>query len=324
MNPRPLLLLAVLAVLAAAEPEPSLRLDERSLLEVTAGLEQYRRVSGLAGRCRAQGGGVAAMLCQRLGEDLARIQPGLVVEVKGGGMRNGLAALVAGEVEVVPMPRPPGDEERARLAAAGVTAIAVDFANDALAVFVHHANPLAEVTLEQLERIYGRVPRGSAIETWDQLGVAGPLAGQALRRHALGPNHGTYGMVRDLVLGGGHYRFDITFAVVPGNLRSEVGAAPAGIGLASVMVDSAAIRAVPVRGADGVAHHPDYRAVVAGAYPLCRPQVLLVALREGRVSPPAEALVRFALSQAGQRLVAGMGAYPLTSGQQASALKALP
>lgn len=324
MSIRALLPLALLsATLASAEPG-GLLLDERARLELTAGLAQYQVVRGLAGTCRIQGGGVAALLVQRLAEDLGRIQPGLAVEIKGGGARDAIAAMAGGEVEVVALARQLRDDERTRLAVAGIAALEVAFANDALAVFVHHANPLPAISLAQLERIYGRTPRGAAIETWDQLGVAGPLAGQAIQRHALGPKHGTHGLVRELVLGGGHYRFDITFALVPGNLRSEVGAAPAGIGLASVMFGSAAIRAVAVGGADGVARLPDHGAVLAGTYPLCRPQLLLVAQREGRIPAPAGALVRFALSQAGQRLIAGMGAYPLTADQQAAGLKTLP
>jgi phosphate transport system substrate-binding protein len=321
----PLLLLALLsAALAAAEPADGLQLDERTRLELTAGLAQYQVVRGLAGTCRVQGGGVAAMLVQRLAEDLARIQPGLTVGIKGGGARNAIAAMIEGEVEVAALARPLRDDERASLVAAGIEPVEAAFANDALAVFVHHANPLPAISLDQLERVYGRTPRGPAIETWDQLGVAGPLAGQAIQRHALGPKHGTHGLVRDLVLGGGHYRFDITMALVPGNLRSEVGASPAGIGLASVMFGSAAIRAVAVGGADGVACLPGHGAVLAGTYPLCRPQLLLVARRAGRIPAPAEVLVRFGLSQAGQRLIASLGAYPLTVAQQAAGLKALP
>ena len=90
-------------------------------------------------------------LAQAWAEEYTRVAPLVSVEVSGGGSGTGIAALIAGTVDIANCSRviEPEEIERAKKTTrkepreflAGY---------DALAVFVHKDNPLEEITLEQL------------------------------------------------------------------------------------------------------------------------------------------------------------------------------
>jgi phosphate transport system substrate-binding protein len=90
------------------------------------------------------------------------------IEVKGGGSEAGVNALAEGAASVASLARPITGEEILKVRfMARHDPVGVPIAMDAVALFVHPANPLESLTVEQVNQIFSR-----KITLWDQLGVA--------------------------------------------------------------------------------------------------------------------------------------------------------
>ena len=95
-------------------------------------------------------------LAQAWAEAYAAVEPGISVEVAGGGSGTGIAALINGTAEIANCSRAvkPAEAERAQVNTGAIPKpLIVGF--DALAVYVHKDNALEEITLAALAEIYG-------------------------------------------------------------------------------------------------------------------------------------------------------------------------
>jgi phosphate transport system substrate-binding protein len=154
--------------------------------------------------------------------------------------------------------------------------------------------------------------------------VTGPLAQERIVRKSLSPVHGTHIVLRDEVMQGAEYRFDVEFESVPSSLVQAAGADPAAIGCASVMFATARTRFVPLQSVDGNYLLPTYENTVSGRYPLVRPmRVAFHRKPDGNMNPVAREFLRFAVSRRGQRIIALAESYPLTIEQQQQALQTI-
>lgn len=87
------------------------------------------------------------------------------ISVTGGGSGTGLAALVNGTVDVANASRQIKPEEQDQIAQGGHQAVEYVVASDAIAVIVNPGNPIQNLTLEEISRIY----KGE-INNWAELG----------------------------------------------------------------------------------------------------------------------------------------------------------
>lgn len=108
-------------------------------------------------------------LAQSWAETYATVDPGVSVEVSGGGSGTGIAALINGTADIANSSRAMTAQEIEKAKAAhGFEPEEMILGYDALAVYVHKDNPLNEITLEQLAEIFGE---NGTITTWKQLGI---------------------------------------------------------------------------------------------------------------------------------------------------------
>ena len=92
--------------------------------------------------------------------------PGANIQVTGGGSGVGIAALINGTTDIAESSRPMKDAEKTQLQQKrGVAVVELPVALDGLAVYVHEKNPLQELTLEQLKKIYT-----GAVKNWKDVG----------------------------------------------------------------------------------------------------------------------------------------------------------
>jgi phosphate transport system substrate-binding protein len=199
-------------------------------------------------------------------------------------------------------------------------------AQDAVAIYVNKDNPLAELTLAQLDGVYSRDHKrgGVRAEFWRDLGVGGPLADERITRIALSKAHGTHQFFSDEIMLGSDYRFGGHFEPLSSSLVQAVGADHAGIGFASVMFATARTRLVPLQSADGSYLLPTYENTVSGRYPLMRPMRIVFNRKpDGSLNPVVREFLLFAVSRHGQRMIALAAGYPLTLEQQRDALKTI-
>ncbi len=308
-------------------PATSLLLDEKTTFELTAGLSQYANPPRVSGIITSVGGGSSAILVNRWAAEFAGFYPDVNLDLHGGGSAAGLSGLIEGKVDLVPMNRPVPAEDIAHFKAKfGYEPAQIVVAQDAEAIFVNKNNPIAGVTLAQLDAIYSRNARrgGGRPEFWRDLGVSGPLAEERISRISLSRVHSSYLYFQEVVMEGADYRFDVDFESVPSSLAQGVGADDAGVGFASVMFATERTRFVPVQAADGSYVLPSYENVLNGKYPLARPMRIVFNRKpDGSMNAAAREFLRFAVSRRGQRIIALAGSYPLTVEEQQEALKTI-
>lgn len=325
-------LLAATPVVHAQEVSPnqpasarSMVLDQKTIFEVTAQLNEYEEQAELAGTLRSRGSGGPTILMSRWAEEFTKLYPNVHIQVTGGGIADGLAELLEGKIDIVPASRSLSDTERATFHGRfGYFPIEVPVAYDAVAVYVNLGNPVSDISMSSLQAVYSRhVTSASKVpETWMDLGVPGPLGKKLIARYALGQNHGTHGFIRERVLAGENYRLDVTFERVPGGLMNSLAADPASIGLASVMFANEAVRFLPIRVDEHTMSYPSYDQVLNQRYPLARQLILVVNKPLGKPLPAlTREFLRFALSRSGQRITSLGGNYPITPQMQATSLQ---
>ena len=139
-------------------------------------------------------------LAQFWAEEYPKVRPGAIIAVSGGGSGTGIAALINGTVDIANASRDIKEDEKALAKQnTGKDVIEHIVAYDALAVYVHKANPIQKVTKENLACIYGE---NGACNKWTDLGIEVPgCAGQEIIRVSRQNNSGTYAFFREWVLG---------------------------------------------------------------------------------------------------------------------------
>ncbi|QNO29013.1 substrate-binding domain-containing protein [Sphingopyxis sp. OPL5] len=231
----------------------------------------------------------------------------------------------------------------------------------AWAIVVNKNNPLNEISMDQLERLFGSertggwelykgdykytskyaLDRSKLIRTWGQLGVKGAMANKevetfgyvapgfaiAIQRHLLywsqkmNPNFREYVEAKQAVPG---TEKDIASTAALEDLSKN----PNAIGIASLMhvknyPDVKVLKVIPRGGGAAVALTPD--SVAGRTYPLIRDGYFYVNKAPGqKLDPKVREFMRFVLSREGQEIIARVGYYyPLTPEYLAEQLKKL-
>ncbi|MDK2981985.1 MAG: phosphate transport system substrate-binding protein [Chloroflexota bacterium] len=91
--------------------------------------------------------------------------PDIQISVTGGGSGTGFTALINGTIDIANASRQIKDLEIELAESAGFTPYEITVANDAIGVIVNPENPVSELTLEQVSRIY----KGE-INNWQEVG----------------------------------------------------------------------------------------------------------------------------------------------------------
>jgi len=168
---------------------------------------------------------------------------------------------------------------------------------DGLAPVVHPANPVGELTLDQLRDIYA-----GDIRNWNEVG--GP--DMRIIKVSRDTNSGTYGVWRDVVMRGKDISGDTEYVGSNGAIRARVQNTRGAIGYVGLGFVDRTVKAVNV---DGVEPNPANTS--SGRYPIARPLYLFT----NGYPALGSALHRFVtihMTEVGQSLVAGVGFVPLT------------
>lgn len=234
--------------------------------------------------------------------------PEVRVSVTGGGSGTGIAALVAGTVDIANASRAMSDEETAAARANGIEPVQHVVALDAIAVVVHPSNPVAALTLEQVSAIYtGRAARWTAFGGEDR-----PIV--LLSRES---NSGTYVYFLEQVIRlgrkGAKDLFSPETLLMPSSegISTEVRQNRNAIGydgLGYVTPDQKTVALA--RTPDGPFVLPSAATVIDGTYPVSRPLYMYTA------GEPVGAVKEFLdfVTGDGQDLVATLGFVPLQGG----------
>jgi len=227
-----------------------------------------------------------------LAKDYERLT-GQSILVRGGGSVLGLEELRSGKTDFAAScrGRQSGDPDDVEF---------IPAAWDALVFIVHPSNPVASITLGEVQGIYQGL-----IRDWGRLkGPAGPID-LLISRPQKGLS-GVEGSTKTLVLGGQDpvVTPGTTTLASTGIVEQIVEKSPAAF--ATTGFSSARKRQVKMLALNGEA--PTKENIIAGKYPFARPLYLVVP-RTAR--PEVRAFVDFVLSRRGQELIGSYGIIPL-------------
>ena len=315
-----LLLIALQFPAGVAEPVP---------VAPESPLPQYAFEAPVRGPLSSVGSSTVGFIMSETSAAFGALHPDVAFSIEGAGSGTAPPALTGGRAALAPMSRRMRDGERAAFEARfGCPPTAVPVAIDAVAVFVHRDNPIAGLTLDELDRALGTAPdAGTPAVTWGDLGLTGDWAGEPIVPFGLPDNYGVHSILRREVLGGDPFRSDLRMQYGSSLVAQEVGAERGGIGFTSLFFDTARTRPLPLGrtgGVGGVPAEPTRANILSGRYPLGRTLWVYVNKAPDRPLPPQVAeFLRFVLSAQGQRVIADAGYYPLPADLAAEARTSL-
>ena len=264
-------------------------------------------VSGSGKPITIRGSDTMVILGQRFAEEYMKQNPGVVIQVNGGGSGTGIAALINGTVDLAQSSRPMKASEKESVEKRRNTTLTeTPVALDALAVFVHAANPVKTLSIEQLAAIYT-----GKITNWSRVG--GPNAPIVL--YGRENSSGTYEYFKEHVLEKADFAprtqtLQGTAAVINAVARDRNGIGYGGIAYAQ------GVRAIGVRkDAASPAVEPTEANVANGTYPVSR---YLYFYWVANAGPQVQKFVEWATSADGQKLVENVGYFPLSNAAETS------
>jgi phosphate transport system substrate-binding protein len=247
-----------------------------------------------------KGSDTMVILGQRLAEEYMKANQGTVVQVNGGGSGTGIAALINGTVDLAQSSREMKEDEKAKAKQArGSDIVETPIALDALAVFVHSANPVQTLTIAQVKDIYQ-----GKVTNWNQVG--GPNAPLVL--YGRESSSGTYDYFREHVLAKGDFAPNVQTLQGTAAIINAVGQDKNGIGYGGIAY-AKEVRAIGIaaEGAQPVA--PTEATVADGTYPLSRK---LFFYYSANAPERVTKFAQWALTPEAQNLVTKVGYFPLT------------
>ena len=98
-------------------------------------------------------------------EQYQKVHPDVQISVTGGGSGTGINSLLSGTTDIANASREMKDEEKDTATENGFTPVEFVIARDAIGVIVNPGNPVKELTLDQISKIYK-----CEINNWSELG----------------------------------------------------------------------------------------------------------------------------------------------------------
>jgi phosphate transport system substrate-binding protein len=270
------------------------------LAALTFGCTRNERGDTARSSITLKGSDTMVILGQRWAEAYMKAHPETTIQVTGGGSGTGIAALINGSTDICEASRPMKDKEREEVQAKrGAPAVETKVALDALAIYVNEKNPLAEISLGALARIYlGQT------KTWRDVGGKD----HAIVLYGRENNSGTYGYFKEHVLGNKDFAAETqtlagTSAVVNAVKGDEWGIGYGGIAYLE------SVRPLKVKKDEtSTAIAPSLTTAQDGSYPISR---FLYFYTAGEPQGTAKRFVDWVRSAEGQTVIEAVGYYPL-------------
>lgn len=225
--------------------------------------------------------------------------PGIEVSVTGGGSGTGFAALLNGTTDICAASRKIKNNELMLAIQKNIHPNEIIVARDGIAVVVNPNNPIGELTIEQLGKIFtGDCPRWSDVGGPDEEILV-------LSRES---SSGTYVFFQEMVLKKQDYMQDAkllpaTSAIIQSASTDTWAIGYVGLGYALAATDKVKIIAVKAD-VESAAIMPSDLTIKSGQYPIARPLYLYL---NGEPEETEKKFADFCLSAEGQSIVTETG-----------------
>lgn len=308
---------------------------------VQQSLAAGRQVSGP--RVGIIGSDTLSPLLHVWGQVLQEMAPAIVLHVQASGSATAPIALASGHAMIGPMSRPINDFERKVIQQKlGFPPLKWPLALDALAFYVHPINPITDLSRQEIERLFAKVPlcyAATPIGSWGEIPRLSYLLSrvsvknklthtkenhdvkiirhrQLLQQLAQSPPRligrnslsGTYHSVRKHLLCGG--MFNTSMSELPSAIAiiHAISQQPTAIGFASLRAQLNTVKVLSIGGV-----FPNIQAIRQQRYPWIRTVYLYVATQPNHPMPPTLwTTLSWIYAEVGQRVLSDLGFIPLS------------
>ena len=284
---------------------------------VDPGIPEYERTSGVAGNLSSVGSDTLANLMTLWAEDFKRLYPNVNIQIQAAGSSTAPPALTERTSNIGPMSREMKDNEiEAFESRYGYKPTAIPVAIDALAVYVHKDNPIAGMTIPQVDAVFSSNQRcgySGSVDNWGQLAMRGSWERRDIQLFGRNSVSGTYGYFKDVALCDGDFKNSVNEQPGSASVVQSVSTSINSIGYSGIGYRTSSVRAVPIaRNATSDYFEATPENSVAGNYPLARFLYVYVNKKPNSDLPPLEReFVKLIISKAGQNIVLKDGYIPL-------------
>ncbi len=241
----------------------------------------------LTGTYTASGGGGALPAVEALTARFKQLHPGIDWIVSESGSNSAIKLVLSNTIDVGFVSRGLTDAEKKQ-----VTGIPIGFSGTA--VIVNAANPVTNLTREQLRRIYT-----GEITSWPELGGTEPM----IRAYIREPNAATRQTFEAFVFAGAvpAYGKNVVQQTEVEAMLTAVNSFRGAIGIASTGSRTASDKRVKMLSIDGITATQE--TIASGDYKIVRPLAVIYS-NTAELKPAIRAFFEFVKSAEGQRIAA--------------------
>jgi phosphate transport system substrate-binding protein len=236
-------------------------------------------------------------LMSSLAEAYMKKTPENQVSVTGGGSGTGIAALINGTTDICASSRDMQQKEKDQAKEKNITAVEKTIAYDGIAIVVHPENPVKDITMEQLKKIYT-----GAYTSWKELG--GP--DQPITVLSRESSSGTYVFFQEHVLNKENYAPAVKLMPASSSIVQTVTSDKWSIGYVGLgYTKDAKVKVIGVKkDAAAPVVMPSHETVLDKSYPIARGLFLYF---NGEPAGSTKMFLDFAMSPEGQKIVEETG-----------------
>ena len=310
----------VVALLAAA---PAVQAQAG---QVDASIKPYAKTSGVSGNLSSVGSDTLNNLMTFWAEGFQKQYPNVRIQIEGKGSSTAPPALISGTSQLGPMSRVMKAEEiDAFEKKYGYKPTTIRVAVDGIGVFVNKDNPIAKLSLKEVDGIFSKTRKGGGkdVKTWGDVGLTGEWAARPMSLYGRNSASGTYGFFKEEALFKGDYKDTVkeqpgSASVVQGVTEDRFGMGYSGIGY-----KTSGVKVVALAEKDAFSSG-SYEDVRSGKYPLSRFLYIYINKAPGKtLDPLVKEYARLIFSKEGQEVVVKDGYLPLPAPIVAEELKKL-
>ncbi len=288
-------------------------------VNVDPALPTYQKTSGVSGNIKSIGSDTMNNEMTLWAEGFRALYPNVKVEIEGKGSSTAPPALINGSANFGPMSRKMKSKEiDAFEEKFGYKPIQLRTSIDMVAIYVNKDNPIAGLTLQQVDAIFSKTRKGGYtknIRTWGDLGLTGEWRDKPISMYGRNSASGTYGYVKKHALFKGDYKDEVKEQPGSSSVVQAVASDRYGIGYSGIGYLTADVRAVPLSTDTG--QNPQFVAAIpanayTGDYPLARYLYLSVNYKpRSELDPLRREFIKYVFSRQGQSDVVKDGYYPV-------------